>query len=194
MNCLWYHYQNKGSFITHLRAYHWNNHATCTANDGNNHAIYTDKIIWNWVGIFIRDRKTPFIDGLVQECSISIANALEILQSCTKPSISGSNITWYWTQCERKKSQTLLRLWTPKDTPYLTLIGELWDVNSEFFGEMIPQDIKGALSIRHTCILRTLMDISPINYGKCMTIYPLHLGILCHILIVVSKQYSKTLI
>ena len=27
------------------------------------------------------------IDGLVQDCSISIANALEILQSCTKPSI-----------------------------------------------------------------------------------------------------------
>ena len=26
-------------------------------------------------------------DGLVQDCSISIANALEILQSCTKPSI-----------------------------------------------------------------------------------------------------------
>ena len=28
-----------------------------------------------------------YIDGLVQDCSISIANALEILQSCTKPSI-----------------------------------------------------------------------------------------------------------
>ena len=27
------------------------------------------------------------IDGLVQDCRISIANALEILQSCTKPSI-----------------------------------------------------------------------------------------------------------
>ena len=30
------------------------------------------------------------IDGLVQDCSISIANALEILQSCTK-------LSWYWT-------------------------------------------------------------------------------------------------
>ena len=28
------------------------------------------------------------IDGLVQDCSNSIANALELLQSCTKPSIS----------------------------------------------------------------------------------------------------------
>ena len=27
------------------------------------------------------------IDGLVQDCSNSIANALELLQSCTKPSI-----------------------------------------------------------------------------------------------------------
>ena len=27
------------------------------------------------------------IDGLVQDCSISIANALELLQSCAKPSI-----------------------------------------------------------------------------------------------------------
>ena len=27
------------------------------------------------------------VDGLMQDCSISIANALEILQSCTKPSI-----------------------------------------------------------------------------------------------------------
>ena len=30
---------------------------------------------------------TESIDGLVQDCSIPIANALEILQSCTKPSI-----------------------------------------------------------------------------------------------------------
>ena len=28
-----------------------------------------------------------YIDGLVQDCNISIANALEILQSCTEPPI-----------------------------------------------------------------------------------------------------------
>ena len=28
------------------------------------------------------------IDGLVQDCSNSIANTLELLQSCTKPSMS----------------------------------------------------------------------------------------------------------
>ena len=31
--------------------------------------------------------KGPYFNGLVQDCSISIANALEILQSCIKPSI-----------------------------------------------------------------------------------------------------------
>ena len=34
---------------------------------------------------------TMYINGLVQDCSISIANALEILQSCTKASIC-----WSW--------------------------------------------------------------------------------------------------
>ena len=33
-----------------------------------------------------------YINGLVQDCSISIANALEILQSCTKPSIDYVNL------------------------------------------------------------------------------------------------------
>ena len=36
-----------------------------------------------------------YIDGLVQDCSNCIANALELLQSCTKPSICGvNNSTW----------------------------------------------------------------------------------------------------
>ena len=37
----------------------------------------------------------PYIDGLVQDCSISIAIPLEILQSCTKPSIWGC-VSWQW--------------------------------------------------------------------------------------------------
>ena len=46
--------------------------------------------------------KDLHIDDLVQDCSTSIANALEILQSCTKPPISnsimGSSDTWWiWT-------------------------------------------------------------------------------------------------
>ena len=33
------------------------------------------------------------INGLVQDCSNSIANALELLQSCTKPLISSQRMT-----------------------------------------------------------------------------------------------------
>ena len=44
------------------------------------------------------------IDGLVQDCRISISNALEILQSCTKPSI--------WSLQE------------PADAPSVALLGK----------------------------------------------------------------------
>ena len=33
-----------------------------------------------------------YIDGLLQDCSNSIANALELLQSCTKPLIKAQNV------------------------------------------------------------------------------------------------------
>ena len=36
----------------------------------------------------IWDTVEVYINGLVQDCSNSIANALELLQSCTKPSMS----------------------------------------------------------------------------------------------------------
>ena len=36
---------------------------------------------------WVSSSASPYVDGLVQDCSISIANALEILQSFTKPSI-----------------------------------------------------------------------------------------------------------
>ena len=39
------------------------------------------------------------IDGPVQHCSISIANALEILQSFTKPSL----LSLYWESLELEK-------------------------------------------------------------------------------------------
>ena len=40
------------------------------------------------------------MDGLVQDCSTSIANALEILQSCTEPSISfNANQCYRWWRC-----------------------------------------------------------------------------------------------
>ena len=39
----------------------------------------------------------PQVDGLVQDCSNSIANALELLQSCTKPSKWSSIMTIHQT-------------------------------------------------------------------------------------------------
>ena len=41
----------------------------------------------NWHGWLKSLLQQDNIDGLVQDCSNSIANALELLQSCTKPSI-----------------------------------------------------------------------------------------------------------
>ena len=35
-----------------------------------------------------------YIDGLVQNCSNSIANALELLQSCTKPLICFTHLSY----------------------------------------------------------------------------------------------------
>ena len=42
------------------------------------------------------------IDGLVQDCSNSIANALELLQSCTKPS------TFYWLPIIKNMSKLII--------------------------------------------------------------------------------------
>ena len=43
--------------------------------------------------LFDKFRSHIHINGLVQDCSNSIANALELLQSCAKPSIYGTS-TW----------------------------------------------------------------------------------------------------
>ena len=44
----------------------------------------------NWLDIILKlvSADNDYIDGLVQDCSISIANALEIQQSSTRPSIN----------------------------------------------------------------------------------------------------------
>ena len=47
------------------------------------------------------------IDGLVQDCSISIANALEILQSWTKPSIAV--VTCVWKKIENYTHEITVR-------------------------------------------------------------------------------------
>ena len=50
----------------------------------------------------------PYISGLVQNCCISTANALEILQSCNKPSI------WFWRfpgKIQHQRSSYFTDLW-----------------------------------------------------------------------------------
>ena len=53
------------------------------------HCLWWTEVIPCAVGQHGRSRYSSiqYIDGLVQDCSISNANALEILQYCTKPSI-----------------------------------------------------------------------------------------------------------
>ena len=58
--------------------------------------VTVESTFWN-----MDKSKGEYIDGLVQDCSNSIANALELLQSCTKPSIcpfnwnlKASSFTW----------------------------------------------------------------------------------------------------
>ena len=56
--------------------------------------LITNKVSWYCGRIVVlfgrRYVLIVYIDGLVQDCSISIANTMEILQSRTKPSIYGS--------------------------------------------------------------------------------------------------------
>ena len=57
--------------------------------------------------------QTCHIDGLAQDCSISIAKYLEILQSCTKPLLLGSMLKWkpcvYHAACQL----CLTEIWYP---------------------------------------------------------------------------------
>ena len=73
--------------------------------------------------------KWYYIEGPVQDCSNSSALAM-LLQSCTKPSTCSTAVT----EAEHK-----LEFRLTKDTPYLTLLGELWGVFCEDFGENWPR-------------------------------------------------------
>ena len=46
---------------------------------------------------YINNATCIFIDGLVQDCNNSIANLLELLQSCTKPPICALLFYFYFT-------------------------------------------------------------------------------------------------
>ena len=88
---------------------------------------------WQWQ---VQDH----IDGLVQDCSISSVLAMEILQSCTKPSIS------YMSHYE-----------PIKDTSYLALMGKLWSVVCECFGENVLKRFKCVISILYILLSTELL-------------------------------------
>ena len=54
-----------------------------------NHQYWIQAAAWQFImgECWQKMNKTPNIDGLVLDCSISITNVLEILQSCIEPSI-----------------------------------------------------------------------------------------------------------
>ena len=69
---------------------------------------HCSSIVFPHIGVWINGRHVSddisicfylnekfYIDGLAQDCCNSIANALELLQSCTKPSIYG--FLFYWS-------------------------------------------------------------------------------------------------
>ena len=58
------------------------------------------RFVWNDISSFKEFLKwksdDAYLDGLVQDCSNSIANALDLLQSCTKPSIYAGWLGHHW--------------------------------------------------------------------------------------------------
>ena len=78
-----------------------------------------------------------YVDGLVQNCSNSIANALELLQYCLKPSMYPIQLMAYI----RAALNQLLRLKTHK---------VVWDIASKFL-HRIFNGLPGLMA--HTCIV-----------------------------------------
>ena len=63
------------------------------------------------------------IHGLVQERRNSIANAMELRLSHTKP------LTWYWMQHDKGNVASKIWLWLTKRIPYFTIIGNVCSVS-----------------------------------------------------------------
>ena len=70
--------QSSTALVTHDRNIEKTLWHVC--QEGRKNLLYIEPVPWLVVVVF-------HLDGLVQDCSNSIANALELLQSCTKPSI-----------------------------------------------------------------------------------------------------------
>ena len=60
---------------------------TSDVNKLSSHLVFVEiDMLWNYIYAFLIDQN---FDGLVQDCNISIANALEILWSCAKQLLRG---------------------------------------------------------------------------------------------------------
>ena len=72
--------------------------------------------------------KNTWLDGLAQDCSNSIANILELLQSCTKPSLSKCVFRWNFRKQNRNDKSVhhkrVLCIYTiqPQGVPKLNFI------------------------------------------------------------------------
>ena len=70
----------------------WGNTLRAFSHDYGSAKTHLENILCLYPIVRILYISPSYMDGLVQGCSNSIVNALELLQSCTKPSIS-----WLWT-------------------------------------------------------------------------------------------------
>ena len=119
------------------------------------HTFCSHMLQWNLFNIrCVSHKEITHIDGLVEDCSISSALAVEILQSCTKPSIYGMTIPraeWMDGLVQERRnsianalelrlpctnSSTWIRLRTHRgDSLARAREGELWTFN-EYFWEI----------------------------------------------------------
>ena len=87
-------------------------------------AHYDVMVMKSWQNESVLNQRWRHIDGLVQDCSISIASALEILQSCTESSIFSNRIR-YSLFCVIMKNIADLRTFN-KSFMFIGLITSLW--------------------------------------------------------------------
>ena len=91
-------------------------------------------MIWNAIAYIVEGNcnTVKFIDGLAQNCSNSSALAMELLQSCTKPSIY-----WYHKLHCTDSSRKLTSLWPHKRHPISRPDGRTMGCLLEGFGRKL---------------------------------------------------------
>ena len=145
----------------------------------------------SWYILHAIFNESDYRDGLVPDCSISIANALEILQSCTKPSICHFlidciqnswfhlyvHMIWYFfnslwpsdAMWRHKSGSTLAQVMAPShylNQCWLIILGVPWhSLESNFTGR--PHEL-----IHSLCLEITLLNYTTSPRGqwvKCVS-------------------------